>query len=118
METKRRFTEYGPEKKTQRGDSNLKKNSTIKNLVSVTGVLMVISVCAWHDPCANYDLELESQSIKIWFGNRLLFKIFVQVYVNLHVTVNWSGADPEVLLTDALNLNLALVGGSGGILPR
>jgi hypothetical protein len=69
METKRRFTEYGPEKKTQRGDSNLKKNSTIKNLVSVTGVLMVISVCAWRDPCANYDLELESQSIKIWFGN-------------------------------------------------
>ena len=40
-------------------------------------------------------------------------KLNIYVYIQYTVT----GADPEVLLTDALNLNLALVGGPGESSP-
>ena len=54
-------------------------------------------------------------------SKRKLFTKFIKVVntnkqCSLKDMYNIAGADPVVLLTDALNL--ALVGGSGGILPR
>ena len=62
-------------------------------------------------------LAVESKKLCSIFRRwqRILCVGFLLILINIVRGKN-TGADPVVLLTDALNL--ALVGGSGGILPR